>query len=557
MGSATEPGEAGSSPWRERGLRVLVALVVLVILGGCMPYFEALLDANERPRLLSAVALVEEGRWRVDGPLTAHVPPGPDVARAVDGSLVPNKPPGATLVAALAYGLLKLRGAVDLRSFTVLTRVLGGLLPTLILALSLWRHERAWARALAKPGQGRRAAARVDLAVLAWLLATPAWANAKLCFGHALSACALGCGLIVLVGPPRPEGQGEGEGSTARAAGRAALGGLLAGSAILAEYTAAFAGVAIGAWLLVRERRRPAVLGAALAGALVPVLALAAYHDAVFGGPLVTGYHRADHAEFAAIHNRGLLGLQLPTATSLYEHLISPWGGLLAWAPLCVLGLLGGVHGSRGEPSAERSRQRLFLAVAASLLVVLVGLEQGGGWRVGPRYYVLAMALCAPGLRALLAALSAPEPALSPVTRTLGLGLLLGLFGASAVANFLAANYFPHLIPHGNPLGDLLWPLALSGRAPWGLPPALVGAAALGLAGATLWRWRRSEVELGLGVWLVGGGLALALALAQATLPASDIDHALELETVERIWEPSPDAPPPASPVFDELTREL
>ena len=62
---------------------------------------------------------------------------------------------------------------------------------------------------------------------------------------------------------------------------------------------------------------------------------------------------------FAQIHGRGLLGLQLPSATSLYEHLISPWGGLLVWAPLCLLGLLAGVdaaRGPRGEPELAAGR---------------------------------------------------------------------------------------------------------------------------------------------------------------------------------------------------------
>src|SRR5690349_15505437 len=87
--------------------RVLLLTLVAVVLGGTMPYFEGLLNANERPRLLAGIALVESGSFRVDGPWAEGIAIGPDVARAEDGSLVPNKPPGATVVAAIGWLLLR------------------------------------------------------------------------------------------------------------------------------------------------------------------------------------------------------------------------------------------------------------------------------------------------------------------------------------------------------------------------------------------------------------------------------------------------------------------
>src|SRR5690606_14723434 len=269
---------------------------------------EALLDGNERPRLLAGIGLIEAGTVAVDGPWAAGVPVGPDVARAADGHLVPNKPPGATLVAAGAWLLVKVGAAVSgasptLRSYTIMARLLGGLLPTLILAALIWRHERAWAAHRARgPGITSTAArARVDFAVLAWLLATPAWANAKLMFGHSLAACLLGAGLLIFAGSP-------GSRISAR---QAALAGLLRAAAVTVEYTAVFAGPAIAAWLCWRERSRWSLIFAGLAGAALPIVALAGYHAAVFGSPWVTGYHRVVRPEFSAIHGRGLLGLQL------------------------------------------------------------------------------------------------------------------------------------------------------------------------------------------------------------------------------------------------------
>jgi hypothetical protein len=516
------------------GRAALLLLVLAIALGGTMPYFEGLLDANERPRLLAGIALVEEGSVRVDGPWARDLALGPDLARAEDGSLVPNKPPGATVVAAVAWLLLRVSASVfafepTLRAYTILARILGGLLPTLILATWLWRHERTWAAARASgPGVTAAAArARVDFGLMVWLFATPAWANAKLLFGHSLAACLLGIGVLTLIGKP----------GVRLSPGKAAIGGALAAGAVLVEYTAVFAGPAIGIWLLWRERGRWSVIMAALGGALAPIAILAGYHDAVFGGPFVTPYHRVVDESFAAVHGRGILGLQLPSATSLYEHLLSPWGGLLVWAPLCVFGILGGLHAARTtHDHGERARQLLCAAVAGSLLLVLIGLEQSGGWRVGPRYFVLAMPLTVPGLVAAVRELGRPG-------RGLGLGLLLGLAGAALLGNFLAANWFPHLLPHGNPHGDVLWPLVVRGHVVHGVSPWVVASLVVVLWTGVLIRLRRATA----GSWLAWVGallLAGGLSWSQATGPASDPAAAYELEILERIWEDDDVAPP-------------
>ena len=135
MAEEQAPGGEGG-PSRRALLAVLV--LVLVALGGTQPYFERLLDANERPRLLAGIALVSEGSVRVDGPWSEGIPVGPDIARAEDGSLVPNKPPGASAAAAVAWLGLGSRAAlrdepVSLRAYTIAARMIGGLLPTLIM----------------------------------------------------------------------------------------------------------------------------------------------------------------------------------------------------------------------------------------------------------------------------------------------------------------------------------------------------------------------------------------------------------------------------------------
>jgi hypothetical protein len=346
-------------------------------------------------------------------------------------------------------------------------------------------------------------------------------------FGHSLAACLLGVGILTLIGEP----------GVRLSAGKAALGGALAAGAVLVEYTAVFAGPAVAVWLLWRERGRWRQIVAALGGALLPIAILAGYHDAVFGGPLVTPYHRVVDEGFSAVHGRGLLGLQLPSATSLYEHLLSPWGGLLVWAPLCLFGIFGGLHAARtSHDQGERARQLLCAAVAGSLLLVLIGLEQSGGWRVGPRYFVLALPLTVPGLIAAVRELGRPG-------RGLGLGLLLGLAGAALLANFLAANWFPHLIPHGNPLGDVLWPLVVRGHVVHGVSPWLVASLVVVLWASVLVRLRRASAG-SWSAWVFALLLAGGLSWFQAIGPMGDPAAAHELEILERIWEGDGVTPP-------------
>src|SRR5690606_27950951 len=191
--------------------------------------------------------------------------------------------------------------------------------------------------------------------------------------------------------------------SPAHPSGRRALaGGMLAASAVAVEYLAAFAGLPLMgllAWRLHRGAPRGPLL-LAVVGALLPVLALAGYHTVVFGAPWATGYHHVVDAGFVRTHGQGLLGLGLPTGSSLFEHLLSPWGGLLVWAPLVAIGLVAALW-RLGELDEE---ERVATAVLLLLTVIVASLAQTGGWRVGPRYLVLAMPMALYGMVRVLAA---------------------------------------------------------------------------------------------------------------------------------------------------------
>lgn len=471
---------------------------MVLALTAASPYLSRFMNANERPRLLQGVAWVESGSSAIDGPATQHIPAGIDVSRTPEGALVPNKPPGTTVPAALAYTL---GSPATLGGYTQFARALGGLLPTLLFVGFAWRRRKD------------RAAA---FALVAVVLGTPVLSYSRLLYGHSLAGVLLWGGLVLLTRAARRESPGV-----------AAFGGLVMASAVVVEYLAAFAGLPVAVWLLVRAVRsgRWGFSLAAAAGACVPIAGLMAYHDALFGSPWLTPYHFVVREGFAEIHGRGLLGLTWPTAHSVFEHLLSPWGGLLYWAPLAVPAAWAMVVAvRRGEADVT---ERLCLAVFCVLLLLNVCLAQTGGWRVGPRYLVLGLPCLLPGLRRLHDALSKPAWAAGVVS----------LLGWSLLVNFFAAGLFPHLVPEGNPLWDLLLPLWAEGLrpaswlGPWGM--GLGGLVTLVLFVAVT-RPLQGGHRLGWWLGLAGAcGLLVASASVSSALGAEDT-----FASIKRIWEP-------------------
>jgi hypothetical protein len=499
-------------------------LATAVILLTSFPYFERFLNANERPRLLQGMVLVETGGWAIDDPVTRGWTAGPDIARGpaeTGGRLYPNKPPGTSLVAAGAYAV---HSAVagpsgSMRGYVWWARLLGAVLPTLAIVALAWRR-------LQETFGGPTV-----LAVLAcYVLATPVSSYGRLLFGHQLAAALLYGGVSAIARAMRSE----------RSGALALLGGVLAGSAVAVEYSAAFAGLSVAVFLVVAARRHGRVGSAllAVAGALAPIAGLAAYHAHAFGEPWTTPYHHVTDPGFAEIHAYGLLGLGMPTASTLFEHLLSAWGGLLYWCPLVAVAIVVALRSIRravvDRTSAMDLERRLGLAILVTMLVVTLGLTQTGGWRVGPRYFVVALPFAiAPGCRALTWARG------RPLALAAGFGLALW----STFVNALAANLFPHLIPVGNPLRDQLLPLWLQGRTTYGLPWLLgLGPAgtsvvvALTLAGLA-WAWRGAGAD----PRSMGRGVVVAAVLAgiAVAVPADEGAQATR-GALDRMWEPDP-----------------
>lgn len=501
-------------------------LLLLIALGAAFPYFEQVRNANERPRLMQGMALVQTQSWAIDGPQMRGLDAGPDVARSpADDRVYPNKPPGASVVAALAFVATQLTDAVadrpvTLRDYTWWARVLGGLLPTLLLGVYALR------RYADLRGEGVAL-----LGVSAYAVATPAASYAHLFYGHQLAAALLFVGVTLCA-----------DAYDHQKVRIAALGGACAGAAVTVEYGAVFAGIPVGLMLLWGLRRRdgwkPLVAG--LGGALVPVALLAAYHDAVFGSPWATGYHHVSNPEFAAKHGVGLLGLSWPTLENLHTHMFSHDGGLLWWSPLVAVGVFGLAELSLGE-DARRTDARLHLAIFLVVLVVGTGLSFQGGWRVGPRYMVITL----PGL------IVGFCHAFDRMRRhAIALGAFVAVAGYSALVNAMAANLWPHfdLDNIHSPVGEVLAPLLAAGFEPYGVPWlfGIAGSAWLPIAVSLLALWwfayravaptmpRIASLAVGA---VVGVVLVWMLPLAFSPHPKGKRN----LAYVERVYEPRPD----------------
>ncbi|MEM6996756.1 MAG: hypothetical protein AAF721_40000, partial [Myxococcota bacterium] len=205
MAGSDRKGDSRPPGWASRAAQIRaqiervsaagVIVFLLLALGICFPYFEKTRNANEWPRLMQGMALAEDGDWSLDGPAARRIGhPGPDHAISThDDRRYPNKPPGTSVVAAVGYRVAKSVAdgngdPLTLRAYTWWARLLGGLLPTVLLCgVALWRLS---------PGWGRSATVA---AIIVYAVGTPAASYAHLLYGHQLAAALLFLGVGLLL----------------------------------------------------------------------------------------------------------------------------------------------------------------------------------------------------------------------------------------------------------------------------------------------------------------------------------------------------------------------
>jgi hypothetical protein len=375
---------------------------------------------------------------------------------------------------------------------------------------------------------------------------TPLFSYARLFYGHALAAALVYAGVVLIE-----------RGSAEHRPRPLAIGSLLASAAITVEYGAAFAGLPIAVMLIwpifaqPGSRTGPAsrlggVQRAALAFgcALIPVALLALYQRAAFGSALATGYHHAADPSFAALHGQGLLGLGRPRWDNVVTHLFARDTGLLAWSPLVIPGVAGLVLLARHHYPQSRAA-RLQLGIFAVIVLMGLGLSFEGGWRIGPRYLVVALPMLTLGFAEFMARWRDDS-------RTVLNAAMIGVLGFAAVwslvANSMAATLWPHLDPTNihEPFGAVLIPLWEHGFGPYGLPSVarwglVIAAGAPVAAGLLALGWavgfaRAQVVLLPLVLGIASGAVALLL-----IVPRSVVAHPLterNLRYIEQSYEP-------------------
>lgn len=353
-------------------------------------------STNVWARMAPAVALVDHGTVSIDEVIADH--PTEDVS-FYGGRTYSNKAPGLLLVSVPAYAAVVslLPGRYVLATWV--TQVVGTVLPTAVFLLLF--HGLL----LRRYGLSERRAT-----VLVWGVAfgTLTLPYSIALFGHQTAAALVGIAVALTL---------LDQTAFQEVRVRTAFGSaLLLGLATATDYLAAIPAVAWTGWLLAAGRPTRSAVTAWLAGALIPALALGAYHMICFGAPWRFPYSDAVlNPVFAP-----LVVWHWPDPAILANLTIGPRRGLFYANPL-LLGILPGLATAmrRGAPA----EWRVAAITLGALLLMLASWESWhGGAAVGPRYLVSALPLVA----LLLVDIMRRAPLLTTALATWsGLGMIL------------------------------------------------------------------------------------------------------------------------------------
>ena len=425
--------------WPIAALVLLGALQLLLV--NFWPLFSS---PNERARVYQALAVVTRGSLAIDEELVRYG--GHEDVSSAGGRRYPNKAPGTLPLLLPGAAAARLIGAGDpaaeLRWALYLGRLLAASAPMLLAVVLLARRLGA----VFPRGGGA--------AVAVFAVATPLLAASLLAFSHALTACLLLAGWLLLE-RERPS------------LFQALAAGLVFAWAVVSEYPTAVPAVVIVA--LAARRLGWRGLAAVASGALPPLALLALYDAACFGSPWLISSALEAHPGYAGLASRGLLGIGWPALSGLATLLLSPDRGLLVWAPVLAVALLALTVRPR-RASLES------LAPAAALLAVMSGYPNAhGGWFPGPRYLL-------PILPLLVVPLAAGLELMAMHRWSRIAAATAALWGW--LQAWLSVLSFP-FPPEGFalPAFSFALPLAAAGVAfPSWLPPATTHAAVAGLA---------------------------------------------------------------------------
>jgi hypothetical protein len=233
-------------------------------------------------------------------------------------------------------------------------------------------------------------------------------------------------------------------------------------------------------------RRTPwSTLAAAGVGTIAGALPALIYHELAFGAPWLTGYAFKAHGDFQAIHERGFLGITMPTLTALWGILFSANRGLFFYSPLLLLAPLG--LRRMVKKDGWRDAGPMLTASITYILFASAFVDWQAGWCAAARHLTpMVPLLTIAALHGLVALAASSRGALMTA-------ILMAASGIHAALTIVLTPFFPPQF--GLPFAELVLPSLADGAGFWnvvssvsGAPPiAVVIACVLVAVGAMVW----------------------------------------------------------------------
>ncbi len=379
-------------------------------------------NPNEFSRIALSVAIADSGSICLDDVAKVKAYGLSQDRSTRDGRTYSDKAPGLSFAAVPAVVLLKmllpLAPQSDLPAYWPLRHLLTGAMVALpgalLIFLILRKHPVA---------SGKRHA---SIAVI-FALTTPLLTYATLFFSHVPAALLVTAAFVMLLRPGR-----SGPGPSPAAA---ALSGALAGYAVVTEYPTVIAGLVLVLALFLQRAPWRVLLSFAVGGS-IGVLPALVYHHFAFGSAWTTGYAFKSHADHAAIHAQGLLGVTFPTAERLWGVLFSAQRGVVYYCPLLMLAPVGFVV------MAVRKRANTWPLVLLSVGYVSFAagfVDWQGGWCAAARHLTPALPLLVFPIAEAIDVMAAR------LWSRIAVVLLAGISLSSAVLTVAVTPFFPEV----------------------------------------------------------------------------------------------------------------
>jgi hypothetical protein len=413
-------------------------LLFAVVYVYAFPYFNKLRSAQEIPRLILTLEIVDHGTFSLNQRMHEFVSRN-DISIGPDKRIYSNKSPGPSLVAVPVYLLAKALGVTSIRGCMWAFRIGAIALPTILFLPIFYRL----AGRFSQDEYARRAA------LSAYAIGSPVLVYAQMLLGHQLAGICLGTAFFFSTRVI--------DNDSRRPLLLAAVAGFFASLAPAMDYQATLVAPLIGLYLFFRTPtdrwRRTMVFGLA---SLPGLTGLAAYHQSCFGSPFKIGYaYGIDRAP-----ETGILGFIGPNLDSFYHILLAPSNGLLVMVPWVLLAAVGVVILFRDKERWVRLRGvTVTCVIVAGVYLLFVGsmlpYMARGGWSAGPRQLVATLPFL--GWLSVAGFEWAGRRMITTVVVT-------GLVITSGIIFLAAVTTYPHW-PDGltNPLYDLSFPLLSQG----------------------------------------------------------------------------------------------